>query len=88
MMKIFHLLQMQFQNTLFEQIGSYRSYQMYLKDSEECLQNPPNKKKKKTPRQLTDNVRHSFTPYRLTLCTSRCKQDVPAKQGEPSFGLK
>lgn len=47
MMKIFHLLQMQFQNTLFEQIGSYRSYQMYLKDSEECLQNPPNKKKKK-----------------------------------------
>lgn len=53
MMKIFHLLQMQFQNTLFEQIGSYRSYQMYLKDSEECLQNPPNKKKnpKTTHRQ-------------------------------------
>lgn len=45
MMEILHLLQMHFQNTLFEQIGFYCSYQMHLNDSEECLQNPQTKKK-------------------------------------------
>lgn len=80
-MEIFHLLWMQFQNTLFEQIIFYCSYRMYLKDSEECLQNPQTKNTT-THRQC----QAQFHPLQITTCISICKQDVSAKQGSSSLG--
>lgn len=59
----------------------YCSYQMYLKDSEECLQNP----------QMKNMTMHrqrqaQFHPLQITMCISICKQDVLAKQGSSSLG--
>lgn len=58
----------------------YCSYRMYLKDSEECLQNPQTKNMT-THRQC----QAQFHPLQITTCISICKQDVTAKQGSSSL---
>lgn len=81
LMEIFHLLQMQFHNTLFEQMFFIAAVRYIWKTQEECLQNSQTKSMT-THRQC----QAQFHPLQITLCISLCKQDVSSKQGSPALG--
>lgn len=58
---------------------------MHLKDSEECLQNPP-KQNKNTTMTTPRQGQAEFHPLRITMCICLCTQDVSAEQGSSSLG--